>query len=551
MAVPGSPSRNDPCPCGSGRKYKSCCLRQAGSVRAAPAVRAVHADPTAEIHAARAAQQAGNLAGAERMLRAVVERHPREKAALFGLGEVLGQLGRPDDGVALVRRAIAAGDRRPAAHLLLAELLLAARQPDAAIESASAALAIDPRRARGHRIIATAHELSHRLDDALAAAKRAVHQEPGDALCVAMLARVHRRRGDLEAARALLEPLAERGAAPGAGGANAAAAQLHYELGAVRERLGDARGAYAAFRRAGEIQLDSPPGRRIDRTEAPRTIASFRAAVTPELVRRFRAEDLADGGPPPAFLVGFPRSGTTLTEQIMGAHPDVATAGERLIVPAVLEELRHIAGSGDAARDLAQIDLAGARRLRARYRAAAEELAEELARGRILVDKLPLNIVYLGLINVIFPEARVIVALRDPRDVCLSCFMQYFELNEAMIQFCSMPAAARFYAGVMELWLHQRTFLTLRFAEIRYEDTVVDLEGQARRILDVLGVPWDDAVLSFQESARERFISTPSYAAVSEKVHTRAVARWKRYAEVIEPEVFTTLAPFVKAFGYE
>jgi tetratricopeptide (TPR) repeat protein len=526
-------------------------MRQGASTRPAPdAGRAAHADPTAEIHAARAAQQAGNLAGAERILRGVVARHPQEKAALFGLGEVLGQLGRPDDGVEFARRAVAAGDRRPAAHLLLAELLLAARQPDAAIESASAALAIDPRRARAHRLIATAHETSHRLDDALAAAKRAVGREPDDALCVAILARVHRRRGDFEAARALLEPLAGRGEAA-IGGAAEATAQLHYELGAVRERLGDARGAYVAFRRAGEIQLDSPAGRRIDRTDAPRTVASFRAAVTPELVRRFRADDLADDGPPPAFLVGFPRSGTTLTEHIMGAHPGVATAGERLIIPAVLEELKRLAGSGSAARDLAQIDLAGARRLRARYRAAAEELAEEPARGRILVDKLPLNIVYLGLINVIFPEARVIVALRDPRDVCLSCFMQYFELNEAMIHFCSMSAAARFYADVMGLWLHQRAFLTLRFAEVRYEDTVSDLEGQARRILDVLGVPWDDAVLSFHESARERFISTPSYAAVSEKVHTRAVARWKRYADVIEPEVLEILAPFAKAFGYE
>jgi tetratricopeptide (TPR) repeat protein len=524
-------------------------MRQAA---AAPAVRAAHADPTAEIHAARAAQQAGNLAGAERALRNVVARHPREKAALFGLGEVLGQLGRPDDGVAFVRRAIAAGDRRPAAHALLAELLLAARQPDAAIESARAALALalDPARTRPLRVIAAAHELSHRLDDALEAAERAVRSDPANLLSVAMLARVRRRRGDLEAARALLAPFAARGGDVPPQAADGAA-QLQYELGAVLERLADAHGAYAAFRRAGAIQLAGAAGRRIDRTEAPRAVARFRAAVTRELVRRFRAEDLADGGPPPAFLVGFPRSGTTLTEQIMGAHPGVATAGERLIVPAVLEELKHIAGSGDAARDLAQVDLAGARRLRARYRAAAEELAEEPARGRILVDKLPLNIVYLGLINVIFPEARVIVALRDPRDVCLSCFMQYFELNEAMIHFCSMPAAARFYADVMGLWLHQRSFLTLRFAEIRYEDTVGDLEGQARRILDVLGVPWDDAVLSFQESARERFISTPSYAAVSEKVHTRAVARWKRYEDVIEPEVFTTLAPFVTAFGYE
>ena len=169
---------------------------------------------------------------------------------------------------------------------------------------------------------------------------------------------------------------------------------------------------------------------------------------------------------------------------------------------------------------------------------------------RLLLDKLPLNLVETGLINVLFPDAKIIVALRDPRDVCLSCFMQGFDLNIGMVNFLWWERTVELYANVMDLWLHVREMLTLPFIEVRYEDTVRDLEGQARRMLDFLGLEWDDRVIRFYEAARKKAILTPSFAAVTKPVHTGAIGRWRNYAGPVE-RVAGTLQPYIKAFGYD
>jgi hypothetical protein len=163
---------------------------------------------------------------------------------------------------------------------------------------------------------------------------------------------------------------------------------------------------------------------------------------------------------------------------------------------------------------------------------------------------LPLHIVELGLINVIFPEARVIVALRDPRDACLSCLMQHFTPNAAMVNFANLDHTTELYERVMDLWLHLRDVITLPYLEVRYEDTVADLESQARRMLEHLGQPWDDAVLRHHEQAADHVISTPSYAAVSEPVHRRAIQRWRNYETHLEPYL-DRLTRFIEAFGYD
>jgi hypothetical protein len=118
-----------------------------------------------------------------------------------------------------------------------------------------------------------------------------------------------------------------------------------------------------------------------------------------------------------------------------------------------------------------------------------------------------------------------------------------------MVNFTSMAHTAEAYESVMDLWLHVREIMTLPFVEVRYEDTVADLEGQARRMFELLDLPWDDTVLSFHEHARGQAISTPSYAAVSEPVHRRATQRWRNYEEQLRPHA-DRLDRFIAAFGY-
>jgi hypothetical protein len=174
----------------------------------------------------------------------------------------------------------------------------------------------------------------------------------------------------------------------------------------------------------------------------------------------------------------------------------------------------------------------------------------ELRPGNLLVDKMPLNTVNVHLIWRVFPQAKFILAIRHPCDVCFSCFMQNFRINEAMASFFSLDSAARTYDAVMRTWLEAAARLPLDFHRIRYEDLVADFEGETRALLTFLGVGWDDQVLGHTEHAiRRGTINTPSYHQVTQPIYAHAKFRWKRYASQFAP-VMPTLKPYIEYFGY-
>ena len=155
----------------------------------------------------------------------------------------------------------------------------------------------------------------------------------------------------------------------------------------------------------------------------------------------------------------------------------------------------------------------------------------------------------LGLANCLFPGARVLVALRDPRDTCLSCFMQRFQFSDAMVNFFELERTAKTYAAVMELWLQYRDTLSLTWHEYRYEDLVEDFGGTLREVLDFIGLPWHEDVMAYGERAEDQVITTPSYRQVTREIDTRAAGRWRRYQKELAP-ILPVLQPLVRAFGY-
>jgi len=170
---------------------------------------------------------------------------------------------------------------------------------------------------------------------------------------------------------------------------------------------------------------------------------------------------------------------------------------------------------------------------------------------RLLIDKNPsVNFLIPAFIRV-FPEIKLLVALRDPRDVCLSCFMQaHLPLSKGSVAYLSLENTIEAYAGVMDLWRTLAPLIKNPFLEVCYEDMVDDLEPVARRALDFLGVPWDARVLGFDEHARNKRVRSPTYADVAQPVFKRARGRWHHYRKYLEPHL-EKLEPFVKAFGYE
>jgi hypothetical protein len=252
-----------------------------------------------------------------------------------------------------------------------------------------------------------------------------------------------------------------------------------------------------------------------------------------------------DATPSPAFLIGFPRSGTTLLNQILASHSRIVCLEERLYFSnAVTTAVTSF--KIDNYDALTEPEIA---RVRAAYWTAVRaETGERL--DRLVVDKMPLNIVVLPMIKRIFPDAKIIFALRDPRDVILSCYQQSFSMNDAMVQFLQLETAAAYYDSVMRLYELCVEKLALDIHQVRYEEVIANLEGAARGISTFLEVDYEPGMLDYRQTALRRDIDTPSARQVIQPLYTRSISRWRRYAAQLAP-ILPVLEPWVERFGYE
>lgn len=245
------------------------------------------------------------------------------------------------------------------------------------------------------------------------------------------------------------------------------------------------------------------------------------------------------------FLVGFPRSGTTLLENVLAAHPEVVSLEEKdLLAPAAASYL----ASNEGLVRLARIGSGEALRQRDAYWAVVRGHGVE-PRGKVFIDKMPLASVQLPLVAKLFPNARVLFARRDPRDVVLSCFRRRFGMNPSMYQLLTLEGAAAFYDAVMGLSERYREILPLAQHIVRYESLVEDFEGTARSACDFLGLEWDTGMADFAARARSRGISTPSAAQVARGLNREGQGAWRRYEGQMNP-ILPLLAPWVERFGY-
>lgn len=247
-----------------------------------------------------------------------------------------------------------------------------------------------------------------------------------------------------------------------------------------------------------------------------------------------------------AFVVGFQRSGTTLLDTILDTHSQVQVVEES---PALMNTASGFARSYAYPQGMANLTEAALSQLRRTYLQAIEADAA-LDGDKLVVDKSPLNFIHLGLIRALFPDAPIILLVRDPRDVCLSCFIQDFELSPFTARLCSLEETAQAYAALMSLQLHYEKVLALNLLRVRYEDLVLDFDGQVRRVLQHVALNWEPGLSRFYDHAKERgLVRTPSYHQVSQPIYGSSVGRWRSYAHHIRP-LEPLLAPFVEHFGY-
>jgi tetratricopeptide (TPR) repeat protein len=482
----------------------------------------------------------GRVSEALESYRRAIELDPEHLEAMSNASSALLVIGRPGEAVSYCRRILELRPDDIDARLNLAAAHIEARDTLAAIAILREGLEVEPGHVDLRIQLASALELVNQLDEALEIIRQVESEQHGNARVSMLLGVIARRTGKLDIAEQRLKAALAQGLPP------REQIEAFNQLGLALDAAGNAREAFSAFNYCNQAMIHFMGERRADGrpflAEVQSVEAYFSAEKTKALEERFATDDDFR----PVFFVGFPRSGTTLMEQVLKAHPGLVTTDERSPLYAVIREIESLAGGYPNA--LERLDAAEATRLRQVFKDTAREYIGD-AGERLLVDKLPLNIVNLGLARLLFPQAGIIVALRDPRDACLSCFMQKFDINAAMANFLDLKMTARAYQAVMGLWLHYRPILDGAWLEYRYEDLVDDLEGTVTGVLDFIGVGWHEAINDYRQAAEQRAISTPSYRDVTRRVDDRAVARWRRYEQNLQP-ILPVLEPFVEAFGY-
>ena len=440
---------------------------------------------------------------------------PNDSALLILLGQQYHRLRRLDEARTYFERAVAADPASVQARLSLAEWFERDRRLDEAWECVEACLARHPQDAPARCFRALLLHRKKRNDEAESALRDLIQEGPKDASVKFssrhLLAVVLDDMGQYaEAMRWLLEAKAEIRRTT-----NTAALEQDYDRADRRRR-------------------------------------ELLAAMTPATILRWREESSAAAPSPRrlALLGGHPRSGTTLLEQILGAHPGIRAFDES---EAFVQEIWNPLAPMQAAQALtvgALNALSTARRaeLGRRYLKSLLREAGELA-AQVLLDKNPSPTASLHLWLRVFPDSKVIIALRDPRDVVISCLFQNLAVTATNANFLSLERAARHYADLMDVWLRMRELGGFDWIESRYEDVVGDLEGQGRRVTEFLGLSWHPDQARFHESARGKFVFAPTYNEVTQPVHKRSVGRWEHYAEALAP-IQARLVPYCRAFGY-
>jgi tetratricopeptide (TPR) repeat protein len=462
----------------------------------------------------------GDLARADEAFGQVLARNPDHPEALIGRGEILRAQGKPAEAVVCFRRAL---DRRP-------------------------------NLARGWKCLARSLHVLGRMDEAMACYRRAIRLG-GDRVEEAYsgLVRVLYMQGKFTEARTVLQQFGARfpgsvrvaqlktinadhaltpaelesletALAEGTIDEREEIADLHFSLGAHFDRAGEYDRAFRHFVQGNAIRVEEysyDPDR-------------FDAAIDEicSVVDRSLLGSLAPFGSAserPVFVVGMLRSGTTLTEQILASHPDVAAGGELMEAGALASALPLLVrAKGPYWRCLARLTPDTSRHLAHRYLAVLDRISPDSPR---VTDKNPGNYFLLGLLSALFPNAKIVHCRRDPRDTCLSIFFHNFEYEHRYAY--DLYAIGRRYRAYQRLMEHWRSVLPSPILDLAYEDVVSDLESASRRLTAFCGLSWDERVLQFHRT--HRTVKTASLWQVRQPIYHTSMERWRAYEKYLAP----------------
>jgi tetratricopeptide (TPR) repeat protein len=500
--------------------------------RRAAARRRPTANPGSDVSTSLAAamqhQRAGKLERAEAIYRRILARDPRRFEALYCRGLLAYQKGQQEAAKTFIADAIAVNPEVAEAHYNLGNIWRAEGAAEKAVECYRQALALDPDFPEAQFNLGSLHRELGALDEAQACYEKAIAARPA-------YAEAHRSLAELKIFENRDDPL--RGEMEGLLTLSTTTTDqrihLHFALGKLYEDIGDYEAAFT--------HLDA--GNRLKR-------GRIRFSIDEEVARAERIMSIVDEGlmagardggsasELPVFIVGMPRSGTTLIEQILASHRDVYGAGE-------LEDLqlliRTVGSRGKTEYPEALRDLSP-RTLEQFGRSYADGLRERAPRARRITDKMPTNFFHLGFAHLILPNAKIVHCARDPIDTCFSCYRQLFAGGQAFAY--DLEELGRYYRVYERVMSHWQGLMPECILKVDYEDLVHRPREQTERLLEFCALPWDESCLAFHETHRP--VRTASAAQVRQPMNTRFVGRSRPFHAHLGP-LLDALGPLARA----
>ena len=486
-----------------------------------------------QLNLGNALVQARRIDEGERVLREAAANFPDDPNPQLALFNMYHDLGREDDSYEAMREA---ARRAPQSAPIQSDFgQEAARRNDYVIAETAfeAALVIEPELGPAYVGLAAVYERMNR-DSELDPLYERGTKSGVDVQSLAFIEALrHKRKNDIDAAFEALERA----------GDVVVAGRKHHLRGTMLDRLGRHEEAFAAFTAMNEHWM-ADPSQPVERARMYRDMATqSKAMLTPEWIQSWTPDTVPSPRPSPIFLLGFPRSGTTLLDTMLMADPSVRVLEEEAFVGQIEDSL----GGITALPMLTPAQLAAAR---ADYFAKVEAQVGPL-NGLQIVDKHPMHLNKVPVIRRLFPDAKFVLALRHPCDVLLSCYLTNFRINSAMANFLQMEDAAALYDLSFAHWEKAQALFDLPVGTVVYERLVADKDRELRPLFDWLGLQWPGAAFDHRDAARARgTVATASYAQVTEPIYTRAAGRWTHYRAQLQP-VMPVLESWIKRYGYD
>ena len=387
-----------------------------------------------------------------------IEINPDYAEAHYNLGTAFQGQDKLDDALASYNRAIEINPDYTEAHYNLGTLLQEQARFDEAIPHYKHTLKINPEHVDALGNLADIWERKNYLDDAQLCVEKGLGLAPDNPFLNLIAAKLERRQGRNQDAIDRLEKIEHTGRF---------GAKIQFLLGQLKDKTGNTHEAFEHFMAGNRLNSKRFSCRNVNKDTYLQDINKLEEYFKQDVFEPWTTSPVSDAEEHPVFLIGFPRSGTTLLDQILDSHPGIQTLEEKPIIPTLVGEISKLPnGFPDALSNITQDHIS---QLRTHYSQIVSEYIHRQD-GTVLIDKLPLNTSLIPLIWMIFPQAKIILSLRHPCDVCLSCFMQDFEANEAMANFLTLEDTANLYSKVMGLWKRYEEIFPLDYHIIKYED---------------------------------------------------------------------------------